>query len=142
MKTSFVDQSRYRNLAVLISFILAAMAPAVRAVITEQISSIGFETPTVLLDSDEFDGDATTIRNGLHTNIEATIARTQFGDPALTERYRVVYSLEDESGVQISLANGDAGNDTQVTAPPFVVVLNGGIFVFPNSHVEDRKSVV
>ncbi|MFP6858639.1 MAG: hypothetical protein VCA73_15275, partial [Roseibacillus sp.] len=115
---------------------LGACQPSAQAFISELITSISFENPTVILDSDEFDGDAATIRHGLHTNIEATVARTSVLDPAVNSRYRVVYSLEDDAGTQLDLANGDAGNTTQITGPVFLVSLPG-FPAAPASHVEN-----
>ena len=117
---------------------LFVATPSARAVITETITDVDYEAPTVLIDSDLGDGLPNTIKNGLETNVEVTVARTSALDPAVNRRYRVVSSLEDSAGDQLDLDNGDPGNIKEVTSPVFVVSLAGFPFA-PNSHVEQLK---
>jgi len=72
--------------------IMGGLASPVSAVLTEQITSNTISTPAYILDYHRLDGDPTTLRNGLKTEVKLHFYRSSI-DADYRSKYRVAYSL-------------------------------------------------
>lgn len=108
------------------------------AVITETITATSISSPAFILDHHGADGDATTLRDGLLTDVSVRISRLA-GDPGVNSLYRVTYQLLNSAGTPLELSNGTI-NTTTGTSAVFAVNISGAsvlhvepLTIYPNT---------
>jgi len=144
-----ISQHGVRALVTSLLLLLIVCHPA-RAAIHEELTGNAVSLPAYIIDSHETDGDATTLRNGLFTNVDVSISRDSFFDVDINSDYRVIYSLFDDAGNALKLANGGATGSSFVGASPsFLVTLENFDLIFtsvvpiypdPVTTLETKKS--
>ena len=112
----------------LLSILLgAATCRQASAIILETLSSNAINAPAYIIDQHAADGDPTTLRNGLFTEVGVEISRSIL-DPAVDADYRVIYTIYDSAGAAVNLDNGGISSSPILGASPSFHVSLSGVF--------------